>query len=75
MLGKSKYVIIISLPQQNWIREGVTIHVLITILANLDVSGAFDVAWWPSILMTHKYFNCPTDIYKISKTTSVKVQQ
>jgi hypothetical protein len=68
MLGNSKYVILISLPQQNWIREGVTIQVLITILVILDVSGAFDAAWWPSILMTVKGFNFPTNIYKLTQS-------
>ena len=52
MLGNSKYVIGFSFPQQNWIREGVTIQVLITILFILDVSGSFDAACSPSVLMT-----------------------
>jgi len=68
MLGNSKYVIIISFPQQNWIREGVTIQVLITILVIFDVSGAIEAACWSSVLMTHKYFNCPTNIYKLTKS-------
>jgi len=31
----------------------------IAILVILDVKGAFDAAWWPSILNTLKEFNCP----------------
>ena len=41
---------------------------LITILVILDVSGAFNAACWPSILMTVKGFNCPTNIYKLTKS-------
>jgi len=35
---------------------------LITILVSLDVKGAFDAAWWPSILMVLKDFNCPRNL-------------
>jgi hypothetical protein len=38
---------------EDGLREG-----LITILVHLDVKGAFDAEWWPSILMTPKDFNC-----------------
>ena len=50
------------------ISERVTIQVLITILDILDVSSAFDAVWWPSILMTLKDFNSPTNIYKLTKS-------
>jgi len=33
---------------------------LITIIVSLDVKGAFDTAWWPSILQD---FNCPRNLY------------
>jgi hypothetical protein len=68
MLGKSKYVIFISLPQQNWIGQVVTIQVLITIFIILDVSGAFNASWRPSILMTVKCFNHPANIHKLTKS-------
>jgi len=44
MLSNSKYLILISLSEQNWISERVTIQVLVTILVILDVSGVFDAA-------------------------------
>jgi hypothetical protein len=40
---------------------------LITILVSLDIKGAFDVAWWPSILKTVKDFNCPRNLYYQTK--------
>ena len=39
----------------------------IAILVSLDVKGAFDAAWWPSILKTPKEFNCPKDLYNLVK--------
>jgi len=47
---------------EDGLREG-----LITILS-LDVKGAFDAAWWPSILMTLKEFNCPRNLYNLTKS-------
>jgi len=44
------------------LREG-----LITIFVSLDVKGAFDAAWWPSILMALIDFNCPRNLYYITK--------
>jgi hypothetical protein len=41
---------------------------LITVLVSLDVKGAFDAAWWPSILMTLKDFNCPRNLYYLTKS-------
>ena len=40
----------------------------IAILDSLDVKGAFDAAWWPSILKTLKEFNCPTNLYNLAKS-------
>jgi len=45
------------------LREG-----LITILVSLDVRGAFDAAWWPSILMTLKDFNCQRNLYNLTNS-------
>ena len=67
MLGDSKFVIFISFPRQQLICELITIKVLVTILVILDVSGAFDAAWWPSILMALKDFYSPTNIKKLTK--------
>jgi hypothetical protein len=48
---------------EDGLREG-----LITILVSLDVKEAFDVAWWPSVLMTLKDFNCPKNLYHLTKS-------
>jgi len=72
MLGNSKYVILITFPRQQLICERVTIERLITILVIVEVSGALNAARWPRMLMTLKDFNSPTNIYKLTKVTSVK---
>jgi len=41
---------------------------LITIFVSLAVKGAFDAAWWPSILMTLKDFDCPRNLYYLTKS-------
>jgi hypothetical protein len=48
---------------EDGLREG-----LITVVISLDVKGAFDAAWWPSILMTLKDFNCPRNSYYLTKS-------
>jgi ribonuclease HI len=48
---------------EDGLREG-----LITILVSLDVKGAFDAAWWPSILKALREFNCPRNLYYLSKS-------
>ena len=40
----------------------------IAILVSLDVKGAFDAAWWPSILNILKEFNCPKNLYNLAKS-------
>ena len=37
------------------------------ILESLDVQGAFDAAWWPSILNTLREVNCPSNLYNLTK--------
>jgi len=41
---------------------------LITILVSLDVKGAFDAAWWPSILKKLQDFKCPMNLYNLTKS-------
>jgi hypothetical protein len=41
---------------------------LITILVSLDVRAAFDAAWWASILKTLIDFNCPRNLYCLTKS-------
>ena len=36
-------------------------------MTSLDVQGAFDSAWWPGILQGLRGFNCPSNLYKLSK--------
>ena len=38
------------------------------VLISLDVKGAFDAAWWPSILKTLKDLKCPANLYNLSKS-------
>jgi len=47
---------------------------LITILVSVDVKGAFDTAWWPSILKKLLEFNCPRTSTTSPRVTLVKEQ-
>jgi len=40
----------------------------ITVLISLDIKGAFDAAWWPSILNGLKAYNCPKNLYNLSNS-------
>jgi hypothetical protein len=37
-------------------------------LISLDVKGAFDAVWWPSILNGLKEYNCSKNLYNLSKS-------
>jgi hypothetical protein len=39
----------------------------LVIMTSLDVKGAFDAAWWPSILEALKGLGCPRNLYNLSK--------
>jgi hypothetical protein len=39
----------------------------IVALVSLDVKGAFDAAWWPSILKALKDFQCPRNLYNLTR--------
>jgi hypothetical protein len=39
----------------------------IVVLISLDVQGPFDAAWWPSILNGLKSYNCPKNLYNLSR--------
>jgi len=39
----------------------------VVIMTSLDVKGAFDAASWTSILHGLKEFNCPRNLYNLSK--------
>jgi hypothetical protein len=37
-----------------------------TVIVSLDVKGAFDAAWWPSILKQLKELKCHKNLYNLS---------
>jgi hypothetical protein len=39
----------------------------LVIMTSLYIQGAFDSAWWPGILQGLRDFNCPGNLYKLSK--------
>ena len=38
-----------------------------TVLISLDVKGAFNSAWWPSIMQSLKNLSCPKNLYNLTK--------
>ena len=40
----------------------------VIVLVTLDVEGAFDAAWWPSILNGLKACGCPKNLYSLTKS-------
>jgi hypothetical protein len=56
-----------TLAIKEYIEEGMR-EGHIEILVSLDIKGAFDAAWWPSILNTLKEFNCPKILYNLAKS-------
>jgi hypothetical protein len=38
------------------------------IMVSLDVQGAFDAAWWPSILCNLRALNCPRNLYNLARS-------
>jgi hypothetical protein len=56
-----------ALAIKEYIEEG-TREGHIAILVSLDVKGALDAAWWPSIPNTLKDFNCPKNLYNLAKS-------
>jgi hypothetical protein len=38
------------------------------VIISLDVLGAFDAAWWPSILNNLRNLRCPTNLYNLTKS-------
>jgi hypothetical protein len=56
-----------TLAVKDYIEKGIR-RGHITILVSLDVRGAFDAEWWPSILHALKEFNCPKNLYKLASS-------
>jgi len=40
-----------------------------TLIVSLDTKGAFDAAWWPSILKQLRELKCPKNLYKLSASS------
>jgi len=57
----------VTLAVKEYIKEGFR-QGHITILVSLDVKGAFDAAWWPSILHTLKVSKCPKNLYNLARS-------
>jgi len=60
-----KSAINVALAVKEYLEEGMR-KGHIAILVSLDVKGAFDAAWWPSILKTLKKLNCPKYLYNLA---------
>jgi hypothetical protein len=56
-----------AITVKEFIEEGLR-KGLITILFSLDVKRAFDAAWWSNIIMALKDFNCPRNLYNLTKS-------
>jgi len=56
-----------TLAVKDYIDEGIR-QGHITILISLDVRGAFDRAWWPSILHALKELNCPKNLFELARS-------
>jgi len=51
---------------KDFIMEGLAAEVIV--LVSLDVKGAFDAAWWPSILNELRACGCPRNLYNLTKS-------
>jgi len=47
----------------------------ITAIVNLNVDGAFEYAWTPSLLKKLEESGCPRNLLKLKKITSAKAEQ
>jgi len=56
-----------AMTVKGFIEEGLSAGEII-VLISLDAKGAFDAAWWPSILNGLKDYNCPKKLCKLSKS-------
>jgi len=57
-----------AMAVKGFIEEGLSAGEII-VLISLDVKGAFDAAWWPSIVNGLKDYNCPQNLYTLSKSS------
>ena len=54
-----------AMVAKNFIEESLRLKQC-TVVVGLDVKGAFDAAWWPSILKQLKESECPANLYRLS---------
>ena len=54
-----------AMVAKNFIEETLRLEQC-TVVVSLDVKGAFDAAWWSSILKHLKEFECPANLYRLS---------
>jgi len=56
-----------AMAVKGFVEEGLAAGEIV-VLISLDVKGAFDAAWWPSILNGLNAYNCPKNLYNLSKS-------
>jgi hypothetical protein len=54
-----------AMEVKNFIEESLRLKQC-TVIVSLDVKGAFDAAWWPSILKQLQELKCPKNLYNLS---------
>lgn len=55
-----------AMAMKHFVQQNMQLHGYI-VLISLDVQGAFDAAWWPSILNNLRQLECPKNLYKLSQ--------
>ena len=55
-----------AMAVKDFVEKGVVAE--LTVLVSLDVKGAIDATWWPSILNGLKSCGCPKNIYCLTKS-------
>ena len=55
-----------AIALKDFIDEAITKGQIVA-LVNLDLKGAFDAAWWPTILKFLEEFHCPRNLYILTK--------
>ena len=54
-----------AMEVKNFVEESIRLKQC-TVLVSLDVRGAIDAGWWPSILKQLREFKCPRNLYNLS---------
>jgi hypothetical protein len=57
----------VAMEVKEFVREGLAAGEVI-VLVSLDIKGAFDAAWWPSILNGLRACDCPKNLYDLTKS-------